>query len=297
MAYWWLNQKEDDFAILDDEGLVAVPRRDKLGKTHPGYAVCADMRPGDIGFAFVGGEFDGVFAVVGQPEDDAIEMAPDFRRRAARMVPVRFFDLAAPIAVEEMALRLRNVLPAVGSPLDADSAGKDTTICRLASDVAERLITIAADADPMSASIGEAMAEAISVGDLPEETKNDLIEARLGFGRFSDAVRALWDGACCATGVSVDMLVHVCPIKPWVRATNDERLDPENGLPLVPTWNFAFVSGLIAFNDDGDLLLSAELPADEARKAGIAPDLRLAIKGERQRAYLAWHRANVFVAG
>ena len=74
-------------------------------------------------------------------------------------------------------------------------------------------------------------------------------------------------------------------------------MDPENGLPLVPTWQLAFIGGQIGFDDDGVLLLSADLAADEARKAGIAPDFRLAIKGERQRAYLAWHRANVFVAG
>ena len=297
MAYWWLNQKEDDFALLEDDGLVALPRRDKLGKTNPGYMTAAEMRPADIGFAFVGGELDGVFTVVEPPQDDTIEMAPDFQRRAARLVPVRFFGLALPVGVEETTLRLRDVLPAFNSPLDPDGAGRETSLHRLDDAAADRLIALAADAEPLSASMGEAMAEAISVGDLPEGLKTDLVEARLGFGRFADDVRALWDGACCATGVTVDSMVHVCAIKPWVRATNDERLDAENGLPFVPTWSLAFSNGMLGFDDGGAILLSADLPADEARKAGIDPDFRLAIKGERQRVYLAWHRANVFVAG
>jgi hypothetical protein len=297
MAYWWLNQKEDDFALLEEEGLVAVPRRDKLGRTNPAYAVAAGLRPGDIGFAFVGSELDGVFTVIEAPEDDTVEMAPDFQRKAARRAGVRYFGLAVPVRGEEAMLRLREALPAFDSPLDPDGATRDTTIRSVDDALAERLIALAADAEPMSASIGEAMAEAISIGDLPEQFKNDLVEARLGIGRFSDEVRALWDGACCATGAVVDVLVHVCAIKPWIRASNEERLDPQNGLPLVATWHLAFTSGLVAFDDGGVLLLSADLPADEARKAGIDPGFRLAVKGDRQRAYLAWHRTNVFVAG
>ncbi|TWT08826.1 hypothetical protein [Reyranella sp. CPCC 100927] len=294
MAYWWLNQKEDDFALLDEEGVVAIPRRDRLGKTNPSYAVAGEMRPADIGFAFIGGELDGVFTVVEAPQDDTVEMAPDFQRRAARLVPVRFFGLAIPVRVEETTLRLRDVLPAFGSPLDPDGTNKDTVIHRVGEAVSDRLVALAADAEPMSASLAEAMAEAIAVGDLPEEHKNDLIEARLGLGRFGDAVMAQWDRACCGTGTAVDGLIHVNPIKPWVRATNDERLDPENGLLMVATWSLAFNSGLIAFEDDGAIVLSADLPATEAHKAGIAPDFRLPLKGDRQRTYLAWHRMNVF---
>jgi len=297
MAYWWLNQKEDDFALLEEEGLVAIPRRDKLGKTNPGYATAAEMRPADIGFAFVGGELDGVFTVIEPPQDDTVEMAPDFHRRAARLVPVRFLGLAIAVRVEETTLRLRDVLPAFDSPLDPDGANKDTAIHRVGDAVAERLIALAADAEPMSASMAEAMAEAISISDLADELKNDLIEARLGLGRFGDAVLAQWDHACCGTGTAVDGLIHVSPIKPWVRASNDERLDPENGLLMVATWNLAFNSGLITFEDDGAIVLSADLPPDEARKAGIDPEFRLAVKGDRQRTYLAWHRTNVFVPG
>jgi hypothetical protein len=297
MAYWWLNQKEDDVALLAEEGIVAVPRRDKLGKTNPGYQVAADLRPTDIGFVFVGGELDGVFTVAEPPQDDAIEMAPDFHRRAARLVPVHYFELALPVRVEETTLRLRDLLPAFDSPLQADSAGRDTSVFRVSDALGQRLVSLAADAEPMASAMGEAMAEAIAISDLPELEKNDLIEARLGLGRFADQVRSLWDGACCGTGVIVEAMVHACPIKPWVYCTNDERLDPENGLPFVPTWHLAFSTGMIAFDDDGTLLLSADLPADEARKAGIDPAFRLAVKGERQRTYLAWHRRDTFVAG
>src|SRR5690349_14914611 len=99
MAYWWLNQKEDDVILLEEEGIVAVPRRDKLGKTSPSYATAGDMRPADIGFVFVGGDLEGVFTVVKPPQDEAIEMAPDFQRRAARIVEVSFYGLSQSLTV------------------------------------------------------------------------------------------------------------------------------------------------------------------------------------------------------
>jgi hypothetical protein len=86
----------------------------------------------------------------------------------------------------------------------------------------------------------------------------------------------------------------VVPIKPWVLASDEERLDPQNGLPLTPTWHVAFSSGLIAFEDDGLVMLARDLDAEDARKAGIDPEFRLALKGERQATYLAAHRAALF---
>ncbi len=295
MAYWWVNQNEDDYPLLEEEDLLAVPRRDKLGKTNPGYVLAGEMQRGDIGFVFVGGELDGVFAVSMAAQDDTVEMAPDFQRRPARVVQIAFFDLPEPVRVEETTLRLRDLLPPLNSPLQPDGAGRDTTVCPVGEVLADGLLRLAGEADPTSSTLGEVMAEAISASDLPDEEKADLIGARLGIGRFGDAVRALWDGACCATGVTTELLVHVSPIKPWVNASNEERLDAQNGLPLVPTWNLAFITGLVGFDEDGALLLSSELPPEEARKAGIDPDFRLAVKGERQRTYLAWHRHNVFV--
>jgi hypothetical protein len=255
------------------------------------------MKPGDIGFVFVGGELDGVFAVSMTAQDDTVEMAPAFQRRPARVVQVEFFDLPEPVRVEETTLRLRDLLPPLNSPLQPDGAGRDTSVYPVGEILADRLLRLAGEADPTSSTLGEAMAEAISASDLTDEEKTDLIAARLGIGPFGDAVRALWGGACCATGVTAELLIHVSPIKPWVNASNEERLDAQNGLLLVPTWNMAFIAGLIGFDEDGTLLLSNELSPEEARKAGIDPDFRLAVKGERQRTYLAWHRHNIFVAG
>lgn len=294
MAYWWLNQNEDEIDFWDDD-LIVVPRRDKLGKTAPGFVVAAEMKPGDLGFAFVGGDLESVFAVIGAGEEEVIELGADGQRRPARIVPGRFVDLPSPLSFEALSTLLRGALPIVDSPLQPGNERAETRAFPLDDGVAQRLIHALLMAEPVAGgALGDAMAGALSASERDDQTVEALTMARLGGGPFGDAVFALWSGACAVTGMTNRALVQVVPIKPWVLASDEERLDPQNGLPLTPTWHVAFSSGLIAFEDDGQVLLARDLDAEDARKAGIDPEFRLALKGERQATYLAAHRAALF---
>ncbi|MBV9835413.1 MAG: HNH endonuclease [Alphaproteobacteria bacterium] len=294
MAYWWLNQNEDEIEFWDEE-LIVVPRRDKLGKTTPGFPIAAGMQPGDLGFAFVGGDLEAVFAVIGAGEEEVIELGADAQRRPARIVPGRFVDLPAPLAFETLSTLLRGTLPIVDSPLQPGSERVETRVFPVKDNVAQRLIQAVLVGDPVAGgAMGDAMAAALSASERDDQTVEALNAARLGGGPFGEEVLALWDGACAATGTTHRGLVQVVPIKPWVLATDEERMDPQNGLPLTPTWHVAFSSGQIAFEDDGLIMLARDLDAEDARRAGIDPEFRLALKGERQAGYLAAHRAALF---
>ncbi|MBX3499892.1 MAG: HNH endonuclease [Alphaproteobacteria bacterium] len=294
MAYWWLNQNEDEIDFWDEE-LIVVPRRDKLGKTAPGFMTAAAMKPGDLGFAFVGGDLEAVFAVVGPGEEEVVELGSDHQRRPARIVPGRFFDLPTPLAFESLSTLLRGALPIVESPLQPGNERAETRVFPIGEGVAQRLIHAMLAGDPVAGgAVGEAMATALGAGERDDEAVEALVAARLGAGKFGEEVRALWRDTCAATGTTNPGLVIVAPIKPWVLASDEERLDPQNGLLLTPTWHVAFSHGLIAFEDDGMVMLARHLDAEDARRAGIDPEFRLAIKGERQAAYLAAHRAALF---
>lgn len=294
MAYWWLNQNEDEIDFWDEE-LIVVPRRDKLGKTAPGFLTAAGMKPGDLGFAFVGGDLEAVFAVIGTGEEEVVELGADSQRRPARIVPGRFVDLAVPLVFETLSTLLRGALPIVDSPLQPGNERVETRVFPINEGTAQRLIHAVLASDPVAGgALGDAMAAALGASELDDQRVEALTAARLGAGPFGEEVMALWNGTCAATGTTNRGLVQVVPIKPWVLASDEERLDAQNGLPLTPTWHVAFSSGLIAFEDDGLILLARDLDAEDARKAGINPEFRLALKGERQAAYLAAHRAALF---
>jgi len=133
-------------------------------------------------------------------------------------------------------------------------------------------------------------------GDTTE--KETLANARVGQGRFRADVLQIWNSQCCVTGSRTLEAIRASHIKPWREATNEERLDPNNGLPLIATLDALFDAGLITFSHDGGLLTSHRLSAKERRVLGLDSDgLRLARNpNEKLAVYLTYHRDFVFVS-
>ena len=228
MAYWWLNQNEDEIDFWDDE-LIVVPRRDKLGKTAPGFAVAAGMQPGDLGFAFVGGDLEAVFAVIGAGEEEVIEMGADGQRRPARIVPGRFVDLPVPLTFETLSTLLRGALPIVDSPLQPGSERAETRVHTIEEGVAQRLILAVLVGDPVAGgALGDAMAAALGAPASATTRSSRRERGGLGAGPFGEAVFVLWGGAAPRPARPIAAWCRSCRSSPgcwpatrsgWIRRT------------------------------------------------------------------------------
>ncbi|QYY33748.1 HNH endonuclease (plasmid) [Cupriavidus pinatubonensis] len=129
---------------------------------------------------------------------------------------------------------------------------------------------------------------------LDATTKQRLVDARLGQGRFRSQLEGHWDAACAVTGVRVRAILRASHIQPWAASNNEDRLDPHNGLLLVANLDALFDRGLISFADDGKLLIGKSLPDDAVRELGLTQlRLRDDAKGDaaRRAAFLRRHRA------
>lgn len=129
---------------------------------------------------------------------------------------------------------------------------------------------------------------------LDATTKQRLVDARLGQGRFRSHLEGHWDAACAVTGVRVRAILRASHIQPWAASDNEERLDPHNGLLLVANLDALFDRGLISFADDGTLLIGKGLPDDAVRELGLTQlRLRDSAKGDaaRRATFLRRHRA------
>lgn len=84
---------------------------------------------------------------------------------------------------------------------------------------------------------------------------------------------------------------------PWRDATNEERLDGENGLLLTPSIDHLFDRGFIGFEDDGALIVSPVAHRESLVRMGINPQrsLNVGTFASGQRPYLAFHRENVLL--
>lgn len=129
--------------------------------------------------------------------------------------------------------------------------------------------------------------------DLTETEKKTLVLSRRGQGQFRDDLIALW-GRCAITGCRDTRLLRASHLKPWKKSTNPQRLDPFNGLLLAPHLDTALDRGLVTFTDDGRIQLSPNLAPADCKCLGIRRAMKLSYIDQRHRAYLRFHRQNVF---
>ena len=116
------------------------------------------------------------------------------------------------------------------------------------------------------------------------------ISTRVGQGKFRSKLITYW-GKCALTGYSDVRLLVASHIKPWRESDNVERLDPYNGLLLLPNLDKVFDLGYITFTEKGSLIVSEFI--ETPRVLGINKKMRIKVVSQHQD-YLAYHRESVF---
>lgn len=114
------------------------------------------------------------------------------------------------------------------------------------------------------------------------------IKTRLGQGDYRKHLMALWGGQCSVSGYTAPDFLIASHIKPWRSSSDEERLDPANGLLLIPNLDRAFDQGYISFDARGQILISDVLSSPAT--LGIYPSLKLRQVLPEQRLYLEYHR-------
>ncbi len=121
--------------------------------------------------------------------------------------------------------------------------------------------------------------------------KHDFLAKRIGQARFRKMVLARCGDRCVITGSS--LFLTAGHIKPWSESSDQERLDPNNGLALSPVYDKAFDGGFISFEDSGRIMVSPLLHRD-AGALGITGNEAIANLSAESKNYLAYHRNNRF---
>ncbi|KVN94018.1 hypothetical protein WL61_02680 [Burkholderia ubonensis] len=122
--------------------------------------------------------------------------------------------------------------------------------------------------------------------DLPPPVRVALSNARIGQGGYRKRVLGLWDARCALTGCAIEEVLIASHARPFALCdTAAECLDEYNGLLLSANIDRLFDSGLIAFLNDGTVLLKAGAGLAELVQAD-----RLRTVHPRHVPYLTWHR-------
>lgn len=140
----------------------------------------------------------------------------------------------------------------------------------------------------LSAEIEERLAR------IPATERTREVRERIGQEVYRDALVEFWGGRCALSGVELPAeLLRASHAKPWKDASDSERLDPFNGLLLAVRFDALFDKGLIAFDDDGQILISSRLAPEVRSFVGLRAEMRLRFVVPGHLAYLRYHREHV----
>ncbi len=132
--------------------------------------------------------------------------------------------------------------------------------------------------------------EAIRKDRTISETQKELLTfARIGQGKYRKDLIGLW-GKCSVSECNMTDLLIASHIKPWSESSNEEKLDPYNGLLLLPNYDKLFDKHLISFDDDGKIIISPQIKKEEYKVLGISPKDKLFKIFDENKPYLKIHR-------
>jgi putative restriction endonuclease len=322
MRYWWVNQNQT-FRHEIGGGYLWSPKRNANGARNPFYESMREVSPGDLIFSFV----DTRIAAIGIaksycwecPKPAEFGSAGEYWENVGWRVTVSFTTLLHRVRPKDHMGVLRSLLPDRYSPLQSNGNGNQAlylteipqgfteVIVGLIGDEARILLSRPVEAAPIESNpmvsgddldVWEHRLEQQVEKDrsVPETDREAIIRARCGQGLFKQRVMRI-ESKCRITGV--ENLTHLIAshCKPWRDASNEERLDGENGLLLTPSVDHLFDRGFIGFENSGELIISPIAHAPSLQRMGIETEHRVNVGlfTEGQKHFLEFHRNSVLL--
>ena len=123
--------------------------------------------------------------------------------------------------------------------------------------------------------------------------RKGLVTSRVGQGAYRKSILHRWEYQCAATGFNNTNILIASHIHPWRNATDDERLDVDNGILLSPDYDALFDKHLISFENSGNIILATQLASSDYFKLGVNGKERIKDVSEGNKMYLEKHREHL----
>jgi putative restriction endonuclease len=298
-------------------GYLWSPKRNANGARNPFYESMREVAPGDLIFSFM----DTRILAIGIAQSYCWESPKPLEFGTAGQnwenigwkVKVSFTKLANTIRPKDHIEILRPLLPQRYSPLQPNGNGLQSVyLTEVPTALAEVLVGLigqevapiaaaARDVKPVPADdldLWEGRLEEQLAADsrVPETERRAIIRARNGQGLFRERVARI-ESRCRITGVENPVHLIASHCKPWRDATNEERLNGENGLLLTPSIDHLFDRGFIGFEDNGKLIISPVAHRPSLESMGIDTTRIVNVGGftSGQKQFLDFHRNAVLL--
>jgi hypothetical protein len=289
MAFWWVFQG-DSYKRANEGQYLWAPQQNRIGHRLFHWTNMTAVRAGDVIFSgyeqkIVAVSVAGGPAYESDPPDE--RDVPKWPSRGWR-IDVAFSELRAPLGYADFVSSIVPMLPQHHAPFSSTGKSNLGYLFALPDDAGQLLVEKIETREPLF--LNRAITAEFANKLDGETTRNALIAARLGQGKFRDELDEIWDQQCALCSLSRRELLRASHIKPWSANNNVERVDPYNGLLLAVGYDVAFDTLLITFDQNGKLVVAPDFLISDAKAVGINPHARLRHIHARHLPYLEKHR-------
>ncbi|MEM9338057.1 MAG: HNH endonuclease [Bacteroidota bacterium] len=123
--------------------------------------------------------------------------------------------------------------------------------------------------------------------------RSGLITSRVGQGAYRKSILHRWSYKCAATGYDDTRILIASHIQPWKDATDEQRLDVDNGILLSPDFDALFDKYLISFDVSGKIILGSEIKNTSLISLGITGKEKIDRLTDGNKHYLTKHNQKV----
>lgn len=282
MAYWWVNQG-NSYKLEHNGGFIWAPVVNAEGKSFFYWDNLADVKGGDIIFSNV----DGRIKTIGLALNDAYSAERSTYHAnlwldEGRKADVKYFKANHPKTIAEVYAATATLWPSKYSPITGVGDRANQGYLFAVPDTAGNIMLQILDASQVTNVNPERKP-------ISKTTKDAIIQARLGQGKFRKDLIKRWSGKCVITTFPITSLLVASHIKPWALSTNEERLDTDNGLLLSPNYNSLFDRFLISFSEQGELIKSDRISWEDLAFLQINPSSKIKGLTSGNKKYLKYH--------
>jgi putative restriction endonuclease len=288
-----------------DLGIIWSPQIDRGNNVPHSWKRMTQVKKGDRVFHYVKGN---IVAISIASEDCKSASKPSTLQNHRNwneegyLVKLNYFQLEEPVNVRNNFHEISPLLPVKYSPFQKDSNGNQGYLYPCNEELSIKLLELISEINIYQ--LNEEQLE-LSMDNVRRTEDNTLVtviaetesevkaKIRLGQQKFRSALFPLWEGKCALCNITMSELLRASHSKPWKDSNNTERLDPYNGVLLCCNHDALYDNGLISFDGQGRLHISALINEEDYGIYILEQHSKIQLHPENK-VYFKWHKKNIF---
>ena len=288
-----------------EQGIIWSPQKDKGGNTPHSWLRMTEVKKGDRVFHYVKGNIVAISIASSSCQEATKPAALQYFEawgEKGYLVKLHYHELEIPLNIRKNFEELRPLLPLKYSAFQQDGNGNQGCLYPCNEELAIKLLELISDLNIYEVELEQLE---LAIGIIRRTERNTIVpmiaeteaeakaKIRLGQKKFKRELLPLWGHKCAICEIELPALLRASHSKPWKDSTDAERLDPFNGVLLCCNHDALYNKGYIAFDGQGRLHISSQIPELDYVKYSIHPKMKIS-RYEENKPYFKWHKKNVF---